>query len=56
MRSLLNPDPFEANGMPPTYGSMHWCPVPEISMPFAADQLAVFQGGPSRTGGSDEHI
>jgi hypothetical protein len=23
---------------------------------FAAGQLAVFQGGPSRTGGSDEHI
>jgi hypothetical protein len=25
-------------------------------MSFAADQLAVFQGGPSRTGGNDEHI
>jgi hypothetical protein len=23
---------------------------------FAAGQLAVFQGGPSRTGGGDEHI
>jgi hypothetical protein len=32
------------------------CPVPEISMPFAAGQLAVFHGGPSRTGVSDEHI
>jgi hypothetical protein len=29
---------------------------PRNSMPFAAGQLAVFQGGPSRTGGSDEHI
>src|SRR6516164_5544512 len=27
-----------------------WCPVPEISMTFAAGQLAVFQGA------SDEHI
>ena len=22
-----HPDPFEANGMPPTYDSMHYCPV-----------------------------
>jgi len=27
-----------------------YCPVPEIGMPFAAGQLAVFQGA------SDEHI
>jgi ERCC4-type nuclease len=32
------------------------CRVPEISMSFAAGQLAVFQGGPSRTGSSDDHI
>src|ERR1700758_508837 len=32
------------------------CPVPEISICFAAGQLAVFQGGPSRTGGCDERI
>jgi acyl CoA:acetate/3-ketoacid CoA transferase len=25
-------------------------------MPFAAGQLAVFQGGPSRSGCNDEHI
>jgi len=32
------------------------CPVPEISMPFAAGQLAVFQSGSSRTGGGDDRI
>src|ERR1700751_1499842 len=35
------------------------CPVPEISMPFARQppgQLAVFQGGPSRTGRKNSRL
>jgi hypothetical protein len=32
------------------FAQYHTCPVPEISIPFAAGQLAVFQGT------SDDHI
>jgi hypothetical protein len=31
-------------------------PDPANNMAFAVDQLAVFQGGASRTGTEDEHI
>src|ERR1700751_6415468 len=42
-----------------SYLNRTWCPVPEIGMSFARrlpGQLAVFQGGPSRPGGGEEHI
>jgi hypothetical protein len=46
----LHPNPFEANGMPPTYETMHYCTV--LLRPVLQMSQSVYARGPINAPGS----